>query len=140
MEYTTANLLLWKNFFDAQKKRGDLIFNSQKTLTPSNARFIHMNPDNMIQLLSAGALDPDNFLFMRLGDDGLRVNPEYNTTGSVFHLKTGQSSRQFINYQQANADTFLDESDTNLTDNNLCYGFAKCTTVQETDFYNGNPR
>jgi hypothetical protein len=32
-----------------------------------------------------------------LGDDRLRVNPKYNTPGSVFHLKTGQSARQFIN-------------------------------------------
>ena len=135
-EYTADNLLLWKNFFSAQAKRTDLIFNSQKTLTPTNTRFIHMNPDNMKQVLLAGVPDPDNFLFMRLGDDGLRVNPKYNTPGSEFHLKTGQSSRQFINYQEENADTFLNESDT--TDNNLCYGFAKCTTVQETDYYNGN--
>jgi len=135
-EYTADNLLLWKNFFSAQAKRTDLIFNSQKTLTPTNTRFIHMNPDNMKQVLLAGVPDPDNFLFMRLGDDGLRVNPKYNTPGSEFHLKTGQSSRQFINYQEENADTFLNESDT--TDNNLCYGFAKCTTVQETDYYNGS--
>jgi hypothetical protein len=84
MEYTASNLILWKTFFDAQKKRTDLIFNSQKTLTPANARFIHMNPDNMKQVLLAGAPDPYNFLFMRLGDDGLRVNPEYNTTGASF--------------------------------------------------------
>ena len=65
MEYTQANLLIWKKI-DSQAKRSDLIFNSLKTLTPSNTRFIHMNPENMMQLLSAGAPDPYNFLF-RIG-------------------------------------------------------------------------
>ena len=68
MEYTQANLLLWKTIFDAQSKRSDLIFGTN--LSTNNTRFIHMNPGNFTQVSTeSGASDREMFLFSRLGDD-----------------------------------------------------------------------
>ena len=136
MEYTKDNLLLWKAIFDAQAKRNDLIFGTN--ITTTNCRFIHMNPDNMLQGVSGGLTDANSFLWNRLGDDGLRVNPSYGNAASIWHNKTGQSARQYINYGYGSTSTFLDASDSNLDDNNLCYGFAKSTTVDELDYVEAN--
>jgi hypothetical protein len=105
MEYTEPNLLLWKAVFDAQAKRSDLIFGTG--ISTSNCRFIHMNTRNFIQV---GA-NKTNFLYSRLGDDGMLDSP--------FAPQTGQSARQFVNYG----------------DSDLAYGFAKSTAVQEYDYY-----
>ena len=134
MEYTRDNLLLWKAVFDAQAKRSDLIFGTAPAISPNNCRYIHMNPNNMLQGIDGTGTDPNNFLYNRLGDDGLRINQLYNTDGSMWKGKTGQSARQFINYGYGDTTKFLDANDSNMTDTNLSFGFAKSTTVQELDY------
>ena len=132
MEYTNANLLLWKTLFDAQATRDDLIFGTN--ISTSNARFIHMNPGNFIQVTShTGQSDLHNYLFASLGDDGMRPNSLYGTQGNVYQ-RTGQSARQYINYGYGSTNTFIEASSSSLTDTNLSYGFAKFTEVEEYDY------
>ena len=40
----------------------------------------------------------------------------------------------FINYGYGDTTKFLDANDSNMTDTNLSFGFAKSTTVQELDY------
>eukprot|EP01050_Picozoa_sp_SAG11_P020114 SAG11_NODE_3337_length_2516_cov_2.095987_3_plen_171_part_00 len=121
MEYTKDSLLLWKAVFDAQAKRSDLIFGTAPNVSPENCRFIHMNPDNMLQGTSGTGTDPTNFLYNRLGDDCLRINPAFNTDGSIWKGKTGQSARQYINYGYGDTSTFLNFDSTLMSDTNLSY-------------------
>ena len=137
MEYTQENLLLWKGLFDAQASRDDLIFGTN--VSTSNARFIHMNPDNFLQDTHTSAtgstnIDENNFLFNKLGDDGLRVNTNYSTSGKLVYEKTGQSARQYINYGYGDTNTFIDSNNLTLSDTNMSYGFATYTTVEEYDY------
>ena len=126
MEYTEANLLLWKAVFDAQARRQDLIFGTG--VSTSNCRWIHLNPFNMIQEL------PTKFLYSRLGDDGVLPNPDISAAGSPLKDMSGQSARQFVNYGYGSS-AFLPAGDPHLTDSNLSYGFAKATAVNEVDYY-----
>ena len=115
----------WKAVFDAQAKRSDLIFGTAPAISPNNCRYIHMNPNNMLQGIDGTGTDPNNFLYNRLGDDGLRINQLYNTDGSMWKGKTGQSARQFINYGYGDTTKFLDANDSNMTDTNLSFGLPK---------------
>lgn len=127
MEYTHDNLLKWKAVFDAQSHRSDLIFGTN--ITTDNCRFIHMNPGNFAR--SSGTTQTTKFMFDRLGDDGLlpQLFTAADNVGESIQGRTGQSARQFVEYQPANADNFLAVDDSALQSGTLCYGFAKPVLV-----------
>ena len=97
-----------------------------------------MNPENLIQQRITGntgaTLDPNNFLFNKLGDDGLRENTLYATSALPVYHKTWQSARQFINYGLGDTETFIDADNVELSSTNMSYGFATCTSVEEYDY------